>query len=622
MSLRIKVIAYVFSVLAVVLAAGSWVAYETKISALKLAYDQLLTQQQDGVDVTIALLRDGGERELAARQDGLKTALELQQRALKSLIEAQTAGFEEKIGLILAATPTAVAENIWDLNPDATKSALSAVIETPGVVGIRVLEGESDFVTLGKTDARYDVRSTDIVYKGNKIGKLELYITDALLKERLHNVDSEFSKIQAGLAEGAKAAESETAKSVEQASAQAVRAAEEAQENVRAAIASEQKHSINLALVQFVGVLGLVGAMLAFVLARLVLGPLNNLTGTMDRLAAGERHVSIPLASRSDELGALAKGLVAFGEKIEETEQLENKQKRMRLEAEEKSAQERDRLAQEFENKVGEVLRTVSGAVKTISDRIKVMSTAARSNFTTSTDAENTCGQVASAVETVAAAAEELSFSINDINRQAQETSGTVDQANKRAEAGVSTARSLVETAQNVGEVVTLINVIAEQTNLLALNATIEAARAGEAGKGFAVVANEVKSLATQTAQATEEITQQVSNIQAATNMAADEMEAISSMLTKAKETADTIAESVSQQTEAAAEISKAVADTSRGTQSLTEFSQSVSSKAGDAKVASGKVEVSVSELDEAFEELSRAVESFVKGLRSANMAV
>lgn len=179
--------------------------------------------------------------------------------------------------------------------------------------------------------------------------------------------------------------------------------------------------------------------------------------------------------------------------------------------------------------------------------------------------------QAAGNVQTVASAAEQLNASIAEITRQVSQSSGIARQAVSRAEETNATVGELSSAAERIGEVIKLIQAIAEQTNLLALNATIEAARAGEAGKGFAVVANEVKSLANQTAKATDEISSQVGAMQSATNSAVTAIKAIGETIIQMDSISTQIASAIEQQQAATTEISRSIAEASRGTREASE---------------------------------------------------
>ena len=174
------------------------------------------------------------------------------------------------------------------------------------------------------------------------------------------------------------------------------------------------------------------------------------------------------------------------------------------------------KLADEFDASVGSVVQSVSSTSTEMLDSATAMSTTAEEATQRSQTVAAASEQASTNVQTVASAAEELSSSIDEIGRQVTKSSEISANAVKEAHNADEMIQGLASAAQQIGEVVELITDIAEQTNLLALNATIESARAGDAGKGFAVVANEVKTLASQTSKATEEISRQIGDIQGA----------------------------------------------------------------------------------------------------------
>jgi methyl-accepting chemotaxis protein len=208
-------------------------------------------------------------------------------------------------------------------------------------------------------------------------------------------------------------------------------------------------------------------------------------------------------------------------------------------------------------------------------------------------------------VETAAVAADELSSSIDEISRQLTHTSDMVALATEEARATDGEIASLADGAQKIDDVVTLIRTIAGQTNLLALNATIEAARAGEAGKGFAVVAAEVKSLAVQTAKATEEIANHILAVQGSTAGAVDAIRQIAARMQEINQYTAAVAASVTEQNAVTGEISHNVASAAEGTRHVVAVLGEVSNAAGQTRNSAQVVR-----------ETSEAVEMAVAGLR------
>src|SRR5205823_11880596 len=242
-------------------------------------------------------------------------------------------------------------------------------------------------------------------------------------------------------------------------------------------------------------------------------------------------------------------------------------------------AQERERNAgatarqQAIESYVGEFESMVRQTLNQLGDASGQMRTtsAGLSSVSRQTNArvevaEKASGEASTSVETVAAASEELSASINDISQQAAHAAGIASRAVAQARNTDGTVQGLAQSAGRIGEVVGLINTIAAQTNLLALNATIEAARAGEAGRGFAVVASEVKSLASQTAKATDEISSHLLGMQGATQESVAAIKEIGGTIAQISSIASTIASAVQQQSSATQEIARSVHSVAQGT--------------------------------------------------------
>jgi methyl-accepting chemotaxis protein len=287
-------------------------------------------------------------------------------------------------------------------------------------------------------------------------------------------------------------------------------------------------------------------ATVVFVIRRIA-RPMAQITSSMRAVAKGDLETAIPFEARQDEVGQLARALGVFRDNAREKARIEAAQA-----AEHARRAERQRA---IEDEIARFEQGIRGLLAALGDAARDMRTTSQSMSTTATEtgrqatSVNTAAEEASAnVQTVAAASEELYTSIAEISRQVSEAAKIAGNAVQQAKASDATVKGLADTAQRIGEVVQLISDIASQTNLLALNATIEAARAGEAGKGFAVVASEVKSLATQTARATDDISAQVSAIQMATSNAVDAINAVGGIIGQVSEISASIASAVEEQ--------------------------------------------------------------------------
>jgi methyl-accepting chemotaxis protein len=221
-------------------------------------------------------------------------------------------------------------------------------------------------------------------------------------------------------------------------------------------------------------------------------------------------------------------------------------------------------------------------------------------------------------VATVAAAAEELGACVRDISHQLERATQVVEKASGLARGANDTIFGLAESAKRIDDVVNLIRAIADQTNLLALNATIEAARAGEAGRGFAVVASEVKALATQTAKATEEISSQITSVQASTQDTVDKIKLIGSVMTEIDELTTSIAAAIREQDAAAAEITRTIQYAATATQDVAENVAGTTKAIGETNQAA----MGVIETAEYFTNHSKAlrgsVDEFLAGVAAA----
>ena len=360
----------------------------------------------------------------------------------------------------------------------------------------------------------------------------------------------------------------------------------------------------------------LIGTPISFLIVRSITKPLVRVVDALGSLADGDTSQVIDIQGR-DEIGQTVQAYEALREVTIKAQEMAERQKQEEA-AKARRAQAVDKLTQDFDGSVGEILSAVKSAASSLEDSAKVMSNAVEETDQRSTVVASATAEASANVSTVAAATEQMNGAIREISEQVQQSATIAREAVAQATTTNDTVVALEKSAGQIGEVVQLISEIAEQTNLLALNATIEAARAGEAGKGFAVVASEVKELATQTAKATDNISQQIETIQSGTSSAVNAIDTISGTIGKIDEIASAIAAAIEEQATTTGEISHNVQQAAQGTQETTEAMTQVKAATDDTRQVTGQVLSAAGDLTSHSESLSNSVNAFLEQVKAA----
>ncbi|MCK0071066.1 methyl-accepting chemotaxis protein [Kordiimonas laminariae] len=374
--------------------------------------------------------------------------------------------------------------------------------------------------------------------------------------------------------------------------------------------------------------------------------PLKNLTDSILQLSEGNLDVTIPDSKSGDEVGMITGATKVFqenaiaAEKLRKQAELQEEQERERererqdreatakeerrltKEREEEEARQQRRsamlaLADSFEGSVMKLVEEVALSAKEMEASANSMTSSVELSTSISSEVLQASNEANNSAQGVASAASELSSSVREITQQTNQSSSGAGEAVNMTEMAGSDVTNLEQAAQKIGDVIKLINDIAEQTNLLALNATIEAARAGDAGKGFAVVASEVKSLANQTATATQEISTQVSEMQNATGKAVKAIGQIQSKIRGIGDTAISIASAVEEQDASTQEIARNINEVSAVTSNVTEKISEVRMSAEDTGNSAQMVLQAAQSLSVKSEEVRENVQNFLSSIRS-----
>jgi methyl-accepting chemotaxis protein len=356
----------------------------------------------------------------------------------------------------------------------------------------------------------------------------------------------------------------------------------------------------------------------ALLFGRWLSTPLVKMAIAMERLSQGDLDSKIEPVNRRDEIGKISSALFIFHEKLLENRQFAAEQAEMQERAETHRREAMLQVADRFEQAISKIVQTVSTASVEIELAAGSLSKTAETTQELSATVAAASEQSSANVQSAAAASEQMVSSVTEIGRQVHESQKVASAAVQQADQTNARIAELSQSAGRIGEVVKLISAVAAQTNLLALNATIEAARAGEAGRGFAVVASEVKALAGQTAKATEEISVQITQMQAATEHSVSAIQEIGGTIAKISEISSVIAASVEEQGAATQEIARNVQQAAQGATQVSASIAEVNRGAADTGSAAGQVHGSARELLGESNHLKSEVENFLASIRAA----
>ncbi len=399
-----------------------------------------------------------------------------------------------------------------------------------------------------------------------------------------------------------------------------------------------QKNGINYfwAMIAIVSGLALLALLVLLAgsryLSRHFSSKISEITNGMNALAGGDRDFEVSGHGRKDEIGEMANALELFkranrkmevwaqerAERAEEHIRMQEERDRTRQEDEARKSKLLEDVARQFESTIGDVVSGVAAASSQLQTTATKMAATAEQSSERTREVSQSMNEANSGATAAAAATDEFALSISEISRQAASSSDLARLATDATVEADATISELSNSAEEVGQIVELIQSIAQRTNLLALNASIEAARGGEAGRGFAVVASEVKELAMQTSRATEQISDQIRDMQDTTGASVNALRSIAGQVRELETTAVSIASAVDQQSVAGQDLARSIDIAARGTDRVSGHVEDVRELSLSTGAAATQVLTSATELEEQATTLSNQVDEFLRQVREA----
>jgi methyl-accepting chemotaxis protein len=503
------------------------------------------------------------------------------------------------------------------LNPMRLAAVVDAVRITMMRYGTTLSTGDADDVRLALGYARNAIADTEAEIAGTGEVKLKSLVAalktaiaaDTAALDEVIKVAGDLRARQADLAKASAMIDEEVNKINQKLGT--VRA----EQGERTASAVQQTQQMVIATAA--GAL-ILGAILAWLIGASVSGPIRAMTDRMQSLAAGELDNTIPGGEQRDEIGRMARAVEVFRDNALAVHRMEREAAAQRESAEADRLRMLTELAGRFEQGMQSIITGVSGRAEDMGRSAEELARVAERGRGLAEAVATRAEQASMNVQTVASATQELAASIHEISNQVQRSVVVSNRATDETRRTSELIRGLSNAAEKIGTIIQLIQAIASQTNLLALNATIEAARAGDAGRGFAIVASEVKTLATQTAQATEQIASQIATIQSATGQSVAAITQFGATVKEMADIANAIAAAIEEQGAATGEIARNVEEAASGTTAVTREIGEVRAVVGETDAGAEAALSAAAALQQQAVSLKTNVADFLHTIRSA----